>query len=143
MNFRYSKTLIPPMNQLSKICSMAWSPNNMRLAVACADRKIYLFNEQGENKDHFSTKGSGTKNYEVVEILFNPDSTKLAVAQSDNIIFVYKLGANWGDKKSICNKLEQSAKPTCMIWSRTKAHEIYFGLADGKVKVGLFGFIKV
>ena len=50
MNFRYSKTLIPPMNQLSKICSMAWSPNNMRLAVACADRKIYLFNEQGDGK---------------------------------------------------------------------------------------------
>ena len=29
----------------------AWSPNNMRLAVACADRKIYLFDEQGNNKE--------------------------------------------------------------------------------------------
>ena len=139
MNFKYSKTLIQAVNQLSKICSMAWSPNNMRLAVACADRKIYLFDEQGNNKDHFSTKGAGAKIYEIVEILFNPESTKLAVAQSDNMIFVYKLGANWGDKKSICNKLEQSAKPTCMIWSKTKNHEIYFGLADGKVKVGLLG----
>ena len=111
----------------------------MRLAVACADRKIYLFDEQGNNKDHFSTKGASGKIYEIVEILFNPESTKLAVAQSDNIIFVYKLGSNWGDKKSICNKLEQSAKPTCLIWSKTKTHEIFFGLADGKVKVGLLG----
>ena len=111
----------------------------MRLAVACADRKIYLFDEQGNNKEHFSTKASGTKPYEIVQILFNPESTKLAIAQSDNIIFVYKLGSNWGDKKSICNKLEQSARPTCMIWSKTKTHEIFFGLADGKIKVGLLG----
>ena len=111
----------------------------MRLAVACADRKIYLFDEQGNNKEHFSTKGSGTKPYEIVQILFNPESTKLAIAQSDNIIFVYKLGSNWGDKKSICNKLEQNARPTCMIWSKTKTHEIFFGLADGKIKVGLLG----
>ena len=62
----------------------------MRLAVACADRKIYLFDEQGNNKDHFGTKGSSGKVYEIVQILFNPESTKLAVAQSDNIIFVYK-----------------------------------------------------
>ena len=59
MNFKYSKTLLQPVNQLSKICSLAWSPNNMRLAVACADRKIYLFDEQGNTKDHFSTKGAG------------------------------------------------------------------------------------
>ena len=56
MNFKYSKTLIQPVNQLSKICSMAWSPNNMRLAVACADRKIYLFDEQGNNKEHFQLR---------------------------------------------------------------------------------------
>ena len=111
----------------------------MRLAVASSDRRITLFDEQGNKKDSFATKAGGPKNYEIVEILFNPDSTKLAVAQSDNIIFVYKLGTNWGDKKSICNRLEQSAKPNCMIWSKVKAHEIYFGLADGKVKLGLLG----
>jgi len=26
------------------------------------------------------------------------------VAQSDNIVFIYKLGVEWGEKKSICNK---------------------------------------
>jgi intraflagellar transport protein 172 len=35
---------------------------------------------------------------------FSPDSQKLAIAQSDNIVFVYKLGSDWGEKKSICNK---------------------------------------
>ena len=30
---------------------------------------------------------------------FSPDSGKLAVAQSDNIVFVYKLGVDWHDKK--------------------------------------------
>jgi len=37
-------------------------------------------------------------------IAFSPDSQKLAIAQSDNIVFIYKLGSEWGDKKSICNK---------------------------------------
>ena len=111
----------------------------MRLAIASSDRRITIFDEQGNKKDSFATKAGGTRNYEIVEILFNPESTKLAIAQSDNIIFVYKLGANWGDKKSICNKLEQTAKPTCMIWSKVKTHEIFFGLTDGKVKVGLLG----
>jgi intraflagellar transport protein 172 len=35
---------------------------------------------------------------------FSPQSDKLAVAQSDNMVFVYKLGSEWGEKKSICNK---------------------------------------
>ncbi len=26
---------------------------------------------------------------------FSPDSTKIAVAQTDNIIFVYKIGEEW------------------------------------------------
>lgn len=35
---------------------------------------------------------------------FSPDSMRLAIAQSDNIVFVYKLGTDWGERKSICNK---------------------------------------
>ena len=33
--------------------------------------------------------------YVVRGMAFSPDSTKLAVAQSDNIVFVYKLGSEW------------------------------------------------
>ena len=32
----------------------------------------------------------GPKNYSVTGMAFSPDSTKLAVAQSDNIVFIYK-----------------------------------------------------
>ena len=33
----------------------------------------------------------GPKNYTVTGMAFSPDSTKLAVAQSDNIVFIYKV----------------------------------------------------
>lgn len=32
----------------------------------------------------------------VTEMAFSPDSTMLAIAQTDNIVFVYKLGTEWG-----------------------------------------------
>jgi len=35
---------------------------------------------------------------------FSPDSDKLAIAQSDNVVYVYKLGTEWKERKSICNK---------------------------------------
>jgi intraflagellar transport protein 172 len=40
-------------------------------------------------------------------IEFSPDSTKLAIGQTDNIVFVYKIGEEWGEKKVICNKFVQ------------------------------------
>ena len=55
-------------------------------------------------------------------LAFSPDSTKIAVSQTDNIIYVYKIGDKWyvccnkyyknselcygrGEKKVICNKV--------------------------------------
>jgi intraflagellar transport protein 172 len=46
---------------------------------------------------------------------FSPDSLKLAVAQSDNIVFVYKLGAKFQDRKSIVNKFQQVCFVTLTI----------------------------
>lgn len=40
----------------------------------------------------------------VTGMAFSPDSTKLAVAQTDNIVFVYRLGLEWGDKKTVANR---------------------------------------
>lgn len=34
----------------------------------------------------------GSKFYIVIGMAFSPDSTRLAIAQSDDIIFVYKIG---------------------------------------------------
>lgn len=82
---------------------MCWSPNNKKFAVATVDRYIILFDENGEKRDKFSTKpfnsAAGKKSYIIKGIAFSPDSTKLAIAQTDNIVYVYKIGENWGDKK--------------------------------------------
>jgi intraflagellar transport protein 172 len=72
--------------------------------------------------------------YKISGIAYSPDSTKLAVAQSDGAVFVYKLGAEWGEKKSICNKfLISNTEVTCLVWPKEQANNIIFGTMDGKV----------
>ena len=66
-------------------------------------------------------------------LAFSPDSTKIAVGQTDNILFVYKVGEGWSDKKVICNKFIQQSAVTCLIWSGDQG--VVFGLADGKVRL--------
>lgn len=40
------------------------------------------------------------------------------------------------DKKSICNKFQQTSSVTCLCWPAGHPNEVVFGLAEGKVKVG-------
>ena len=42
--------------KFQKVTALAWAPNAMRLAVACADRSIMLFDENGDHKENFPTK---------------------------------------------------------------------------------------
>jgi intraflagellar transport protein 172 len=57
MQLRYIKPALPPNDSaLGKVCSIAWSPNNQRLAVVTTDRVVHLFDENGERRDKFSTK---------------------------------------------------------------------------------------
>lgn len=58
------------------------------------------------------------------------------MAQSDNIVFVYNLGREWGQKKAICNKFAQQGPVSCLAWPDKRHNEVAFGLVDGKVKVG-------
>ena len=67
---------------------------------------------------------------------FSPDSTKLAVGQTDNIIFVYRIGEQWGEKKVICNKFVQQSAVTCLVWPQEQSHFV-FGTAEGKVNLKL------
>jgi len=138
MQLRYLKNLHPPVDGMSKVTSISWSLNTSRLATVGADKIVQLFDEHGEKQDRFSTKPAdkGQRTYIVRTIEFSPDSTKLAVAQSDNIVFVYKLGNDWKDKKSICNKFQQTSSVTCLAWPAGHPNEVVFGLAEGKVKVG-------
>ncbi|KAJ9575458.1 hypothetical protein L9F63_007663, partial [Diploptera punctata] len=121
----------------AKISAIAWAPNNLKLAVCTSDRVIHLFDEHGEKKDKFSTKPIeakyGKKSYVVKGIAFSPDSTKIAVGQTDNIIFVYKIGEEWGEKKVICNKFPQQSSVTCLIWLMEGS--IIFGQMNGKVRL--------
>eukprot|EP01137_Pigoraptor_chileana_P037243 Opistho-2@34026 len=139
MQLRHISTLIAAQDGPAKITALAWSRNHAKLAVVGVDRVVVLFDEMGEKRDKFSTKpadSQGPKNYQVKGMAFSPDSTKLAIAQSDNIVFVYKLGAEWGEKKSICNKYPQQSPVTCLVWPHQHANTVVFGLADGKVRVG-------
>lgn len=103
MRLKHLKTLHPAQDGAEKVMAMCWSPNNKKLAVCTADRTVLLFDSSGEKRDKFSTKpcdsAYGKKSYVVKGMAFSPDSTKIAIAQSDNIVFVYKLGEDWGEKK--------------------------------------------
>jgi len=69
---------------------------------------------------------------------FSPQSDKLAIAQSDNMVFVYKIGLEWGEKKSICNKFQHSSSISCLVWPTKRPNELAYGLAEGKVKPSFY-----
>jgi intraflagellar transport protein 172 len=124
----------------SRVC-FCRSPNHYRLAVATTDRYITLYDEDGVQRDKFPTKPADkalptAKNYAIRGMEWSQDSEKLAVAQSDNIVFIYKVGKTWADKKTICNKYPQAHPVTCLTWPAGRPTEIVFGCADGKMRVG-------
>lgn len=138
MQLRHLKSLTSPSEGIQKVTCLCWAPNGKKLAVCTTDRVVVMFDEEGNRKDKFSTKPAekGPKNYLVKAMAFSPQSDKLAVAQTDNMVFVYKLGADWNDKKSICNKFTMNCPVTTLSWPLRSPNELYFGLAEGKVKIG-------
>nr|XP_042696068.1 intraflagellar transport protein 172 homolog isoform X3 [Chrysemys picta bellii] len=114
MQLRHVRTLLTPQDGAAKVTCMAWSYNNAKFAVCTVDRVVLLYDEHGERRDKFSTKPAdtkyGRKSYMVKGMAFSPDSTKIAIGQTDNIIYVYKIGEEWGDKKVICNKFIQTVR---------------------------------
>ncbi|XP_077366599.1 intraflagellar transport protein 172 homolog [Festucalex cinctus] len=137
MQLKHLKTLLTPQEALAKVTCMAWAPNNSKLAVCTVDRVVLLYDEQGERRDKFSTKPIdskyGKQSYVVNDMAFSPDSTRIAIGQSDNIIYVYRIGEDWGDKKTICHKFIQTSSVTCLLWPAE--HAIVYGLMDGKVRL--------
>jgi len=138
MRLKYLKTLLSPQDGAAKVTAMTWSPTNNKFAVVTTDRVVILFDDTGERRDKFSTKPgdpkTGKKGYIVKGLSFSPDGTKIAVGQTDNILFVYKIGEDWGEKKVICNKFIQQSSVTCLIWPPEQPF-IIFGLAEGKVRI--------
>ncbi|KFO82193.1 Intraflagellar transport protein 172, partial [Cuculus canorus] len=130
-------SLCSPQEGLARVRCMSWSANSARFAVCTAEQVVLLYDEQGEQRDKFSTKPAdpkyGRKSYVVKGMAFSPDSTKIAVGQTDNIVYVYRIGEEWGDKKVICNKFIQTSTVTCLLWPAENV--IVFGLAEGKVRL--------
>lgn len=135
----------------SKVNALAFTPDSAYLAVATNDRWISIFDAQSnERVDHFSTKpnNKGPKDYLVTAIHFQPqDDTqqpKLAVGQSDCILFVYRWAAQddsseelvWKGKKSIVNKFLESAAVVSIAWPPSTASQCVYALTNGKIKVG-------
>uniref|UniRef100_A0AAX7VS31 Intraflagellar transport 172 n=1 Tax=Astatotilapia calliptera TaxID=8154 RepID=A0AAX7VS31_ASTCA len=137
MQLKYIKTLLTSREFAAKVTCMAWAPNNIKFAVCTVDRVVLLYDEHGESRDKFSTKPVdakyGKQSYVVNDMAFSPDSTKIAIGQSDNIIFVYRIGEDWGDKKVICNKFIQTSAVTCLLWPAENA--IVYGLVEGKIRL--------
>ncbi|XP_050421465.1 intraflagellar transport protein 172 homolog [Adelges cooleyi] len=136
MKLKYLQTLVEPENGPSQVLAAAWSPNNQKLAVCNNDRVVLLFDENGVKRDKFPTKpvehGAGRKSYTVKGLAFSPDSSKIAVGQTDNMVFVYKIGDSWGAKKVICNKFGTKSPVTCVLWM--SEGPIIYGQLDGKIR---------
>ena len=67
----------------------------------------------------------------------SPLSDKIAIAQSDSIVYVYKIGSEWGEKKSICNKFPHTSPVNCLTWPVQRQNDLIYALAEGKLKIGL------
>ncbi|XP_068609645.1 intraflagellar transport protein 172 homolog [Brachionichthys hirsutus] len=137
MQLKHLKTILTPQASVAKVTCLSWAPNNAKLAVCTVDAVVLLYDEHGEKRDKFSTKPQdpkcGKNSYVVNDMAFSPDSTKLAIGQSDSIIFVYRLGEDWGEKKAICNKFVQTSPVMRLLW--LAEHAIVHGLMDGKVRL--------
>ncbi|XP_032208973.1 intraflagellar transport protein 172 homolog [Mustela erminea] len=129
----YGKILLK--DGAAKVTCMAWSQNNAKFAVCTVDRVVSLYDDMGSGErkappNQLNLK-YGRKSYMVKGMAFSPDSTKIAIGQTDSIIYVYKIGEDWGDKKVICKKFIQTSAVTCLQWPAER-HIIVFGLAEGK-----------
>jgi len=157
MRLQYNKTLVEPSsgsNPLKhKVVATCWSPDNERFAIATAERAILLYNGHGERVDKFNSKPKekGDCSYFVWGMQFCSDigQPKLAVAQSDCIVFVYKWSSItglpkeddkekgiWSGKKTICNKFPETSSVTSILWPTKHPFEIFYGLLEGSIKVG-------
>lgn len=141
MKIKYERCLLKqeetfdPRNRIE--CS-AWSANSLRLAVCTSiNNNIVLFSGSSfDKKEKFALKPidktSDRKSFTVKAIAFSSDSNKLAVAQSDCAIFVYRIGDSIGEKKSLLAKYSLPSSCTCLVYHDAG---IIFGSADGKIKL--------
>ncbi|KAJ6223282.1 hypothetical protein RDWZM_001827 [Blomia tropicalis] len=74
----------------------------------------------------------GKKSFQVRGICFSPgDGDRLAVGQTDCVIYVYRIGSNWGEKKTIVNKFNLASPVSGLYWL---PQGLLYSSFDGRVK---------
>ena len=130
---QYVTTAAPSeRDAMNRVASLAWARN--KYAVSTFDHVVLLFDNENQRRDKFTARSADAGNFSVTGTAFSPDGGKIALAQTDKILFVYNVGISWGEKKSISNKFPQSSPVTCVTWPITQGP--VFGLADGRVRLG-------
>ena len=140
MKIKHDKTLISPETSfsISKIDQCSWSSNGNRLAVCTSNNnQVTLFSGVNlDKKEKFALKAVdkafSKETFTVKGLAFSPDSTRIAIGQTDCVIYVFKVGLEVGDKKVISGKFTIPSPCTALVWHDSG---IIFGSLDGKVKI--------
>ena len=103
MKLKHEKSLLSVDQNIniSRVECFSIAPNLSRIAICTsANNQIILFDANSyEEKDKFALKSTAKnfsrKSFAVKGIAFSPDSQKIAIGQTDNVLYVYKIGQNW------------------------------------------------
>ncbi|EPT27822.1 intraflagellar transport protein 172, putative [Toxoplasma gondii ME49] len=68
-------------------------------------------------------------------LALSPDASRVAVAQSDNMVVVYHLGLAKTDKKVVYRKFPTTAPVASVLWPSDVADTFFYGQIDGRVRV--------
>ena len=137
---KHSKNVQAAGESLKKISSIVFNSSQTKLAVANFDKTVSFFDANDySKKERMPTRGAEktNKNYIIRVVCFSPDSNVLSIAQSDNIIYSYKVGSDFGAKKSICSKILLKSPASCIQWPTDKLNEFYFGDNSGQVQMAV------
>jgi intraflagellar transport protein 172 len=61
MHLKYLKSIFPPNDSIVRVTAVCFSPNSTKLAAVTSNRVVYIFVENGEQKDNFTTKAADGK----------------------------------------------------------------------------------
>ncbi|XP_075260447.1 intraflagellar transport protein 172 homolog isoform X2 [Convolutriloba macropyga] len=133
-----------------KVQAAAWSHDGKLFAFVNAAKRLYIYDAEdlSTHKEVFSLKAKeknalfGVQSFTVKGIAFHPSGTKIAIAQSDDVVFMYRFQSSpgvWDGKKSICNKFLFESTPTCIYWPRIELGQefdkcFFVGNLQGEVR---------
>ncbi|XP_063720339.1 intraflagellar transport protein 172 homolog isoform X2 [Symsagittifera roscoffensis] len=133
-----------------KIQAAAWSHDGKLFAFVNAAKRLFIYDAEdlSSHKEVFTLKARekntlfGNQSFVVKGIAFHPSGTKIAIAQSDDVVFMYKFQSApgvWDGKKSISNKFLFESTPTCIYWPRLELGQefdkcFFVGNLQGEVR---------